>query len=414
VEPERLLVDGKLQIYEEVQSRNYFQVRASGNKLVFQAGGFIGLIPVNDRLTIEVVPRTPIGNLDRMLRIAGTDAVVISRITRAYAETDEDLSLIDVLIDELVNALRHIALDGRMKKYERHHFVGAPRSGRVLVADTLRARAGHFGAFVVATSRYERTANNIFNAVLKEAIEHLATELQRGPPRKGVGPRLLALNERWQMFANVEFPSIGRTNVELVRTRLAEVQSEWYKRALTVSIAVLAGRGPSASSEAGPLKASSVIYNLSVAFESYVRNVLKLDASLNVRDGNLSYPAGAERRLFDQPATQALASVTATPDLVLGSTQSPWCAGDIKYKVFASSPDRDDLNQVVTYGVVYSVDHCLLVYPASKSLKGLLSLGLVGTKRTYCYGFDLAAADLQVEEQAMRDAVRTLQAAANN
>src|SRR4051812_8177307 len=44
-----LLVDGKLDLYEEVIGKDYFRMYLSKNNLVFQAGSFVGLIPINDR-----------------------------------------------------------------------------------------------------------------------------------------------------------------------------------------------------------------------------------------------------------------------------------------------------------------------------------------------------------------------------
>lgn len=408
VDAERFFVNGSLQLYEETQQRNYFQIRAKNSRLIFQAGAFIGLIPINERITIEVAPRTPINNLDRLLRIAGAEAEVVSRITRTYGETDEDLSLVDVMADELIRALGQIALDGRMKTYERSHHVGTPRAGRILVAETLRARAAHLGTLTVASSRFERTANNIFNSVLKIAIERLVADIRGPKPRKGWRERLRGLNEGWQLFASVDGRLAKRTDVEGLRGRLPRDASDAYRRALAVAIAVLTERSPSVLAEDGPLTLTSVIYNLSTAFERYVRNALREDASLATRDGNSDPPAGARRKLFADPSTPGLERMAANPDLVFGSVGAYWCAGDIKYKMIADAPDREDLNQVLAYAVAYKVDTCLLVYPASKGMKGLMDCGAVGTKRVYCYGVDLNAADMAAEENAMRAAVRSL------
>jgi hypothetical protein len=151
-----------------------------------------------------------------------------------------------------------------------------------------------------------------------------------------------------------------------------------------------------------------VIYNLSIAFEDYVRNVLRTAAGLGVRDGNHAPPNGAELKLFSQPATATIAKMAASPDLVLGPAHAPWAAADVKYKIFGDAPDREDLNQVLTYGIAYGVDKCVLVYPASGSLKGLVDCGVVGSKRVYCYGIDLRADDLAAEEAAMKAALLAL------
>lgn len=401
VAAEKFFVDGKLQLYEETQSRNYFQIRAKGTNLVFQAGGFIGLIPVNDNVTIEVTPRSPISNLSRILRIAGADSDVITRISRSYGETDEDLSLVDVLADELISALEQVAMDGRVKTYENKRHFGTPRSGRVLIAETLRARAANPGGARTVSSQFERTANNTANAAIKRAVEKLAADIQRGRPRKGWRTRLRGLNEAWQMFARVDERLAGWAELERLRRSQLNQGAESHRRALAVAIAVLSDRSPAVMASDGPLSLASVVYNLSTAFECYVRNVLSQAPSLNVRDGNLSPPAGAASKLFSQPATPGLAQMVANPDLVLGPKNGLVAAADIKYKLFGAAPDREDLNQALTYGVAYDVKKCILVYPAGGQLKGLVFCGLVGDKRVYCYGIDIGAADLVAEEAAM-------------
>jgi hypothetical protein len=85
-----------------------------------------------------------------------------------------------------------------------------------------------------------------------------------------------------------------------------------------------------------------------------------------------------------------------------------WCAADVKYKTYAGGPSRDDLNQVLTYSLVYGVDTCMLVYPATASLRGLSIIGLVGPKRVYCYGLDLMAPDMVAEEHLFAQAISAL------
>jgi 5-methylcytosine-specific restriction enzyme subunit McrC len=408
VPAEKFLVDGRLQLYEETQKRGYFQIRASGDKLIFQAGGSIGLIPVNDRITIEVAPRTPIANLDRLLRIANADSLVIRRITRSYGETSEELSLVDVLCDDLVEAISQIASEGRRKTYEKVKHAGSPRSGRILVKDTLRATAAHPGRLTVVSTRFERTSKNAYNACLKRAVEQLAHVIRVASPRKGSLARLRQLNDAWRLVADADVADASYFAVEKVRSDLAGLQSEWYRRALSIAVAVLQNRRPSAQEQAGTLTLSSVIYDLSVAFESYVRNVLAAAANDQVLDGNLSPPQGAKTRLFSNPANTELEKIPSTPDIVLTEPGKPWCTIDVKYKPYTASPSRDDLNQVLTYSLGYDVENCMLIYPAAKGLSRMIKLGEVGPKSVYCYGIDLLSDDLPAEEKAMVDAVFAL------
>src|SRR5580692_9882911 len=70
VAPHLLLRDGCLEVYPEVIGKEYFTIRQQPGALRLQAGGFIGLIPLNDRLSIEVKPRVPIDNLSHLMHVA--------------------------------------------------------------------------------------------------------------------------------------------------------------------------------------------------------------------------------------------------------------------------------------------------------------------------------------------------------
>src|SRR5689334_13106941 len=79
VDYDELVVGGRLQIYDEVVGKGYFSVYARKDQLIFQAGNYVGLIPINERIAIDVRPRVPIRSLERLLRIAGAQPIVIRR-----------------------------------------------------------------------------------------------------------------------------------------------------------------------------------------------------------------------------------------------------------------------------------------------------------------------------------------------
>jgi 5-methylcytosine-specific restriction enzyme subunit McrC len=402
---EKFFSNGSLQIFDDVQKRGFLQVRASGNKLVFQAGGFVGLIPVNDRITFEIVPRTPIANLDRLLRIANAGHQVIHRLTRSYSSTEEDLSLVDVLADDLVACVREIEVEGRVKTYEGSRNFGIPRSGRLLVGESLRLRAVKAGSQSVVSLRFNRTANNACNAAIKLGIERIAELVKaKGSDRK---KRLLRLNSAWQLFADADSAFFNARSPNSLETQLSGLSSKPYKNALAIAISLLNQRSPSARSIGGTLSLSSLVFDLSAAFESYVRRVLERTPEITVLDGNLAPPIGAKKSLFVESG-RSQAKVSATPDAVLVRDGKYWCAVDMKYKIYSSAPSREDLNQVLVYGLAFNVDLCLLIYPASPTLMGLVRVGRVDTKDVYCFGIDLHASDPASEEAKLRLAIATL------
>jgi 5-methylcytosine-specific restriction enzyme subunit McrC len=153
-----------------------------------------------------------------------------------------------------------------------------------------------------------------------------------------------------------------------------------------------------------------MLIDLQVAFENYLRNTLselrdRLPATDRILDGNLAKPAGARRRLFDAPD-----SPDATPDVVVSreaasSAVSTPLVLEVKYK---QMPDRDDVNQAVTYGVCYGCENVVIAHVrAPDGEPGLQLLGKVGPLTVYRFAFDLSE-DLVAQEQLFATTVGSL------
>jgi len=74
------------------------------------------------------------------------------------------------------------------------------------------------------------------------------------------------------------------------------------------------------------------------------------DASLEVKDGNRSGHGGAKLGLYD-PLTIGSQNPNVTPAIVIEKEGKPVLVIDAKYKTAPKIPERDDVNQIVVYGV---------------------------------------------------------------
>src|SRR4051812_47295950 len=74
---------GSLLLNPEISKKDFLTVAFRGGKLRLQARGFIGLIPLNERVAIFVEPRVPVSNLTRMAEISGSDRLPLP-VIRAY------------------------------------------------------------------------------------------------------------------------------------------------------------------------------------------------------------------------------------------------------------------------------------------------------------------------------------------
>src|ERR1041384_7553198 len=84
----------------------------------FQAGRYIGLIPLNDCVMLDVRPRVPLANLSRIMRIAEGKPRELEGFLSHYTERSESLpSMLDFFARALTDRITEIAFDGLYREY---------------------------------------------------------------------------------------------------------------------------------------------------------------------------------------------------------------------------------------------------------------------------------------------------------
>src|SRR5690606_34467630 len=120
----------------------------------------IGYFPLNDRFALEVTPKVPIGNLERLVGMAaGYSPQTLIKYTRHFAKTTErPESIFLLLCDQLLDAFDRIWDAGLLKAYDRVERIGSSPSGRLdLYASAWRtAKAGRP---VAVSSSFQRTVD---------------------------------------------------------------------------------------------------------------------------------------------------------------------------------------------------------------------------------------------------------------
>lgn len=421
---ENLFTDGELDLYPEVTGNNLFTIGLSKDKLVFRAGRFVGQIPVNDRVMIDVRPRVPFANLERVLRVADQESLSLAPHTRLYAEHAIGTpSLLQSLAASLVDALTAVEAEGLHRQYLRQAADTSFPRGRILMSETMRrhqARGMHHRA---AVSWFEPSVDTPPNRCAKHAVWYLARRFE-GAGRSPENRRLLAnLNRLYQIFGGVALdPTLGFLSDALVEDpRKLPANRAYYERALRLAAMIARGSGVAFGQRGGEVELATLAVNLEAAFEEYLRVVLTSglrDSMPDVRvlDGNLTDPKGGGKNLFAATSPDDLGTKSsATPDIVLrrpngdGSENGCPVVFDVKYKIYKPLADREDVNQTVTYAVSYGAPVAVIVHPhQEKSKHGLRAVGRVGSIALYQYGFDLSALDLDAEEAAFASSVRAL------
>ena len=419
-----LLTDGRLHIYPEVTRKNYFRIYLKGDRLALQAGPFIGLIPINDKVAIDVRPRVPLPNLDRLLRMSGYLPVAIRRHLRYYAWAPGlPPSMLDLLAEALIEALWKASAQGLHREYQPvSEDTSFPR-GRVLVSATVRRHRARGQYHRAAVAWFQNIVDTAANRCLKYAIWHLAQRYNSIAPRRaGMRKILSQLNAAYQMFAGVKLDrSRAFLNDPLVQDPglLVPIRAT-YPDAVRLAAAIISDRGVKFEGRGDDVLMSSLLINLQDVFEAYVRVVIQaklevLAPHLRVLDGNVSGAGGGRKPFFDLQPRQ-LTRIDATPDVVISEeghavVRHPLTV-EVKYKAIRAVPERDDLNQAIAYGVSYRSPKVVLVHPfVQRASPGLRPIGRIGSVSLYAYAFDLQAANLETEEDRFVSALAALVAA---
>lgn len=407
-----LFVSGELDLYPEVVGKKYFSFYLKRDSLIFQAGGYVGLIPINDRVILDVRPRVPVRNLERLLQITNEVPVTLDYLREYPTLAAPAPSLLDILARELLAGLSQIEANGLHKEYLRRvDHTSFPR-GRILMGPTMRHHA--LGQHhVVTSSWFEHSADTALNRCLKYAIWLLAQRYRALTLRKGQRRIVASLNNRWNLFDRVSLDhsrSFMQDPAVIDPNRIPALRL-YYAPLIRLAVSIIENRGISFEKRGSGLMLPSMIFDFDVVFETYVRLILKdrlekLLPDLRVLDGNKGAPVGGQKPLFDASPRNELAK----PDIVVKEITSRDCAIvlDAKYKP-VNYPDRADIEQAIGYAFSYRCRKSVIVHPKKEEgTSGLHHLGTMQGYQFYHYVIDLAADDPDAEEGRFADAMRAL------
>lgn len=391
--------DGRIAINAEAQTIGKVSFRWDRAELKVQAGGMIGLVPLNDAVMLEVKTRVPVARLEEIIRRSGGARFDVLGHDRGFSPAELDSLTIDDLLAVRFSAiLKELSFEGVFKSYVRRTGQGSSPAGRVLAAPTylslrtsLRPRA-HFESF-------ERTIDNDINRLILAAGRALAGRLAT---QNGTGKRKLArrLASQIEMFHGVgdhrQVDRAGSESVPSNRPILAQ--------AVELARLVLLRRGVRFFSH-GSVRLPSFLINMETVFENYVRRVLEraplLDA-FSILDGNLQPPLGAAAQIFE--VAGPLGNHETAPDIVIRTSDRVVCVADIKYKPCPRKPDRSNLEQVLVYALSYGAPCAVLVFPCSRGqVTALEFLGSVKGIKCYRATLQLMDNDLDAEEAQFAD-----------
>lgn len=404
--PVELLLSGsQLKLYPGLAKTGIVRTYVRNGDLIFQVGGFVGFLPINDHVALEIAPRVPIVNLERILLLADADAsIVLANHARSFSVTQSGISpsFLDFLTDRLIVLVEKCAIEGLHYEYARRRREGQNPAGRILPYQTIQGRRKSGGHLKMVSDSFERTHDTAPNQCIAAALNNLYKIYCGMRDRSGKRARVSRLARARRFFDRVSETSIGAllTNPLVSDPTKLPSSRPSYPDALSISKLVISKIGVDIRDRTGQVSLPPMLFNLEDAFEKYLRNVLRDNASgFRVLDGNLAQPVGARKKLFHStPAESPYLDTYACPDIVCESLESKaQIVIDVKYK---PSVSRDDINQVLGYALTFQSNTVVIASPRSRvgSEVGLILLGKIGAVKVFNYFFDLSVTDLEGEE----------------
>jgi 5-methylcytosine-specific restriction enzyme subunit McrC len=360
---------GKIQLFKEVLSRGYFDVDFRGGEVVLVAGKFVGLIPLNDNIVVEILPKTKLTDFARMLEIAGEDPGSLHFFEHGYAEKEGIDRFFLLIVKSLVRQLRPIAEEGMLKSYSRrggvHTFKPTIQFSKTLQRVWAKGNFSHSYSDV-----FEFTKDTPLNRLVKYALwfcgQYMASQA------KGQ-----ALAAELELYANL-FETVPLdlklsflTEVEdVVRSRQLPTTRQYYLAIAKLCLMIARNRSVTPDSTGGDARLLSFIINLEDVFEKYVRNALRAFArserpDLSIKNGNLE----GRGHLFHDSTVFPI-----SPDIVVSRGGEQPLIADVKYKPRTTEADR---YQLISHAAALRAAIAISILPASEAGNGLVRKGQV-------------------------------------
>lgn len=409
---EMLKADGSLDVYDDVM--NLFRPTFHKNRPAIQCGGWIGYIPLNDSFALDVAPRVPIGNLERLVGMAaGYSPNILRRHARQFAHAEgQPASLVEILADQLLATFDRICELGLLKTYIRNTRLGSFPVGRIYPFESAW-QAAKLGKPVAVSSSFQRTSDCGPNRVLRYAFQKLLARYI-GTTEDRHRARLQKLKRAVDRLDAISIPK----NVELTPSAIASIighlpgERQDYADAMMIAQLIIFDASLSIRGAGEVALLPSLLIDMSKVFEDYARRVLadglKIDTRVEIKDGNRGGAQGAKTTLFD-PVQAGLKNPTVTPDIVIELNNTTTVIIDVKYKGAPNVPDRNDINQVVLYGAKYGAQHVMLLHAGRPNGRSNIEFcGKVGDFSIYNGMIDLDAKMIEEEEAAFVDAMASI------
>lgn len=339
-----------------------FPTPRTADRWILTSQGWVGLLRVDDDLTVIAEPKVPVANLARMLQVAHELPIeVLDGLVTC--ETIEELydQLARLLADAALSLVHH----GLHHVYRPHQELRSSIRGRLLLNHLRTPRADPR----VTCAFNERTADTIENRIVSAAL-HAAlrggycTSMTRAHLRKGL-----------RQFVGRVTPTV--VSVEDVDQLRYDRLTARYRRVHALARLFLDERSPLARE--GDRTSLPFLLHMPSLFERFVERWLRFRIERDVLP--LRVLRQEKFRVGDPDAVVFSMNVVITDNV-----GRPICVLDTKYKD-AGVPAAGDVAQVAFYAQATGARSAGLIYPTP--LNGTWQ-GNSGSVNVFAHHFDLS------------------------
>jgi len=394
---------GTLKLAPDLIGKGLVEVKQARNSLRLQVNGVVGRIPLTDQITLDVQPKFPVSNLNRMVYASRSEMLNPFYLDRPYEKIRSRDYLPVPLIRTFSSVLRELIANGVFREYQREIVSGSPKP-RINFNKTQQRYWSKLNPTMAVMERFNFTQNNLPNQCIKLAATKALAISKNSAHLKECVPSF-AESLRQLEFVSLLSPSSISSKLQNLRSKVPSFRND-YARALEQALEILRHIDVSLNRAKNGVSLEAYVLSLDDVFEQYIRGIIAELPSVGFGrvatvDGNIQRH---QKNLFSDNTRFKI-----KPDLIVKDRRGPRLIGDVKYKI---KPKEEDRYQIITHSLSYQVDRAFLVYPMlpKQRIAGLQRLGYIGKDQAmevFEYYFDLSN-NLEIEESELRNTVSGL------
>ncbi|HFR4180766.1 hypothetical protein P5815_09975 [Bacillus cereus] len=393
--PKELILNKNVfDIIKNAQKQPYFNASLKSGGLEIIAGNYIGIIPINKEIALNIHPKIKISNLFYLLKTAKRELRFLSNFFRSYTQDTFNIDLVDLFTIYFLKNLETIEREGVFRDYVIRIENSSTPKGKILFKDHLHQNVFKNIHHRVTHSYQELSRDILPNQVIKYTIEYL-TQYHRIFNKKN--KHILKRLEYYRnMFSRVSYKNtvreMNQIEIQKLFMSIPSIRS-YYQDTLKVCFLILQKANFSfEKKEISDIHALPSIYiNMEDIFEQYLLN--SLNSTVTTED---IYFYKGHKHLFSDKRHPSI-----EPDIILEKNKRISCLADAKYK--DNKPTRDDIFQMISYLVSYNCKIGVFILPLNKN-KRVEYLGEISGKIIYIYRININnenISDCHLEEEAL-------------